>query len=60
MKEQPIKIKDRAQRKLALTPLGHQAVKWIKASWPDDGNFTPFCPGCLRPVSKCSCPMEDR
>ena len=29
MSEQPIKIEPRQERKYNLTPLGHQAVKWI-------------------------------
>lgn len=25
----------------------------------DDSEFTFFCPGCVRPISKCSCPLSD-
>lgn len=34
-----------------LSPAGRAAL-------PDDDEFAFFCPGCLRQLSECSCPIE--
>jgi hypothetical protein len=26
----------------------------------DDAEYAFFCPGCVRPISKCSCPIDER
>lgn len=44
---------------LTLTLTGFQAAKLLKAD-PDDDQFAYFCPGCLRPLSMCSCPIDER
>jgi len=57
---QAVKVTPRNERIYALTPLGHQAVAWLKEHDPTDDEFAFFCPGCLRPLSMCSCPMDKR
>lgn len=60
--QNPVTISPRRERRLTLTPLGFQAVKWIKqqdAKAADD-EFAFFCCGCLRPLANCSCPIEER
>lgn len=56
----PVKTTPRLERLYNLTPLGHQAVKWLKEHDPTDEEFTFFCPGCLRPLASCSCPIDER
>lgn len=58
--ENPVEISPRKERKFHLTPLGHQAVKWIKQQEAKAANdeFAFFCCGCLRVLSSCSCPMQ--
>jgi hypothetical protein len=53
-------IRPRSQRLFQLTPLGHQAVKWLKAQGPLDDEYAFVCPGCLRPLANCSCPIDER
>jgi hypothetical protein len=57
---QAVKTTPRNERLYSLTPLGHQAVAWLKVHDPTDEEFAFFCPGCLRPLSKCSCPIDER
>lgn len=59
MKEQPIKIQDRKDRKYTLSPLGIKAVRWLKGEKIEDVNAD-FCCGCLRVVSKCRCGKNNR
>lgn len=49
----------RRQGSLTLTLTGYQAVKLLNAD-PDDDEFAYFCPGCLRVLASCSCPIDER
>jgi len=49
----------RREGSLTLTVTGYQAAKLLNGD-PDDDEFAFFCPGCLRVLSMCSCPIEDR
>ena len=55
-----VKVSPRSERIYNLTPLGHKAVAWLKEHDPTDEEFAFFCPGCLRPLSMCSCPVDER
>jgi hypothetical protein len=49
----------RQEGRLTLTLTGYQAGKLLNAD-PNDDQFAYFCPGCLRPLSMCSCPIDER
>lgn len=57
---QAVNVHPRNERIYNLTPLGHKAVAWLKEHDPTDEEFAFFCPGCLRPLSMCSCPIDER
>lgn len=52
-------LPSRRKRTLTLTLTGYQAAKLITADLQDD-EFAFFCPGCLRVLSMCSCPIDER
>jgi hypothetical protein len=56
---QAVMIEPPKQRKYTLTVTGWQAGKLLNASKPDD-EFAYFCPGCLRVLASCSCPIDER
>lgn len=49
----------RREGTLTLTLTGYQAAKLVDAD-PQDDEFAFFCPGCLRVLSMCSCPIDER
>lgn len=57
---QAVIISPRSERFYTLTPLGHAACRWIEQQEQADEEFAFACPGCLRPLSMCSCPIDER
>ena len=49
----------RKEGPFALTVTGWQAGKLLNAD-PKDDEFAYFCPGCLRVLASCSCPIDER
>lgn len=49
----------RVEGSLTLTLSGWQAAKLVDAD-PDDDEYAFFCPGCLRVLAMCSCPIDER
>lgn len=60
--QNPVNVSPRRERRLTLTPLGYQAVKWIKQqeAKESDDEFAFFCCGCLRVLAKCRCSLDGR
>lgn len=50
----------RREGSLTLTLTGYQAAKLLNGTPDEDDEFAFFCPGCLRPLSMCSCPIDER
>lgn len=49
----------RREGSMTLTITGWQAGKLLNGD-KDDDEFAYFCPGCLRVLSMCSCPIDER
>ena len=57
---QAVQVNPRNERIYSLTPLGRAACRWIEQQEQLSDEFSYFCPGCLRPISECSCPVDER
>lgn len=56
---EPLPSPRRRDGSLTFTVTGWQAGKLLNSD-PNDDEWAFFCPGCLRVLSVCSCPVEDR
>lgn len=57
---QAVQVQPRNERIYRLTPLGRAACRWIEQQEKASDECAYFCPGCLRPISNCSCPIDER